>query len=56
MYPQLCNKEPIAGNRLSDAKDLALSSMKEIAALVDFLDQKRILLAKEVMYIRYTRQ
>ncbi len=48
--------EPLGPTHLITLDDLALSPPWEIAALVDFLDQKGILLAKEVMYIRYTRQ
>ncbi len=48
--------QPLAATDLVTLDDLTTSTTWEIAALVDFLDQKRILLAKEVMYIRYTRQ
>ncbi len=48
--------EPLDPKELVIPDDHTPSTMWEIAALVDFLDQKRILLAKEVMYIRYTRQ
>ncbi len=48
--------KPLDPTDLVTLEDLAISTLRVIAALVDFLDQKRILLAKEVMYIRYTRQ